>query len=145
MKTAVVRAALICASVAALALAACSSQPLGEDVIAQATAGGRIAFDVVKLDDAVLATLQAQPQPAFHERFKKYLPPPELKIAVGDTVSVVIWESAANGLFGTSLTELSFPAGASARLLTGQSPRSLGASDQPQGLTASPDTLALLF
>jgi len=87
----------------------------------------------------------AQQPPAFHERFKKYLPPPDLKIAVGDTVSVVIWESAANGLFGTSLTELSFPAGASARALTSQAPASPGASRQTQALTASPDTLALLF
>jgi polysaccharide export outer membrane protein len=149
MKTAVISAYWICASwicaaLVALALAACSSQPLGEDVIAQARAGGQIAFDVVKIDDAVLTILLAQPQPAFHERFKKYLPPPELKIAVGDTVSVVIWESAGNGLFGNSLTELSFPPGALARLLTGQLPALTGAASQPQGLTASPDLLARL-
>ena len=145
MKTAVVRAFLMCASIAALALAACYSQPLGDDVIAQARADGRIAFDVVKLDDAVLATLLAQPQPAFHERFKKYLPPADLKIAVGDTVSVVIWESAANGLFGNSLTELSFPPGALARLLTGQTSARTGAADRPEGLAASPEFLAELF
>ncbi len=130
---------------AALLLAACSGPPLREDVIAQAKTGGRIAFDVVKIDDSVLTTVLAQQPPAFHERFKKYLPPPELKIAVGDTISVVIWESAANGLFGTSLTELSFPAGASGRAQTGQAPASPFASRQTQGLTASPDTLALLF
>src|SRR6266851_2374432 len=104
MKRAVVSAGLL-----ALSLAACSSEPLRGDVIAQARPDGQIAFDVVKIDDAVVITLLAQPQPAFHERFKKYLPPPDLKVAVGDTVSVVIWESAANGLFGTSLTELSLP------------------------------------
>ena len=98
-------------SFAALWLAACSNPPSREDVIARAKSDGRIAFDVVKIDDAVLTTVLAQRPPAFHERFKKYLPPPDLKIAVGDTVSVVIWESAANGLFGASLTELSFPAG----------------------------------
>ena len=64
-----------------------------------------IAFNVVKIDDAVAGVLAARPRPAFRERFKEYLPPPELKIAVGDTVSVVIWEAAANGLFGNSLTE----------------------------------------
>jgi polysaccharide export outer membrane protein len=138
MKTAVVCAAL-------LALAACSNPPSGEDVIAQATADGQIAFDVVKIDDAVLTTLLAQPPPAFHERFKKYLPPPDLKIAVGDTVSVVIWESAANGLFGSSLTELSFPPGALARLLTGQLLPPTGVASQPQGLAASPEILAQLF
>ena len=137
--------ALFYVAFVALWLAACSSPPLREDVIAQARSDGRIAFDVVKIDDAVLTTVLAQQPPAFHERFKKYLPPPDLKIAVGDTVSVVIWESAANGLFGTSLTELSFPAGASARALTSQAPASPGASRQTQALTASPDTLALLF
>ncbi len=136
--------AILCLAMTA-SLAACSGAPSGKDVIAQASPDGRIAFDVVKVDDAVLTTLLAQQPPAFHERFKKYLPPPDLKIAVGDAVSVVIWESAANGLFGTSLTELSFPAGASARLLTGQLPASLGAPSQTLGLTASPDTLGLLF
>ena len=135
----------LCLWLAALALTACSAGPSGKDVAAQAQSDGRIAFDLVKIDDAVLTTLLAQPPPAFHERFKRYLPPPELKIAVGDTVSVVIWESAANGLFGTSLTELSFPGGASARALTSQAPASPGASRQTQALTASPDTLALLF
>lgn len=138
--------AILWVSLAALSLVACSGAPLREDVIAQAKPGGQIAFDVVKIDDAVLTTLQARPHPAFRERFTEYRPPPDLKIAVGDTVSVVIWESAADGLFGNSLTELSFPAGASARLLTGQS--SLAApvpSQQLQGLAASPDTLALLF
>ena len=136
--------AVLCAAL--LALAACSGEPLREDVIAQARPGGRIAFDLVKLDDAVLNTVLAQPRPRFHERFKQYLPPPDIKVAVGDTVSVVIWESAANGLFGNSLTELSLEAGASAKLLTGETPAAPGGQpSMPQGLTASPETLGLLF
>src|SRR5436189_6023616 len=119
------KSSVLCLWLAALALTACSGGPSGKDVVAQAQSDGRIAFDVVKIDDAVLSTLLAQPQPAFPERFKKYLPPPELKIAVGDTVSVVIWESAANGLFGNSLTELSFPAAAPTRPRTGELPASL--------------------
>jgi polysaccharide export outer membrane protein len=145
MKIAIIRAYWLCVSLIALSLAACSGDLLGKDVIEQARPDGQIAFDVVKIDDAVLTTLLAQPLPAFHERFKKYLPPPDLKIAVGDTVSVVIWEAAANGLFGNSLTELSFPAGAAARLLTRQLPASAGAPRQSQDLAASPDTLGLLF
>jgi polysaccharide biosynthesis/export protein len=133
--------AILCPWLVALALTACSGGPSREDVIAQARSDGRIAFDVVKIDDAVLATLSAQPPPAFPERFKKYLPPPDLKIAVGDTVSVVIWESASNGLFGNSLTEASLPVGAAARLLAGQSRASPEAPGQAQGLTASPGTL----
>src|SRR5207302_3629344 len=92
-----------------------------------------------------LTTVLSRPQPPFHQRFKKYQPPAELKVAVGDTVSVVIWESAANGLFGNSLTELSLPVGALARLLLGQAPTPPGGvPTHPGGLTASPETLGLL-
>src|SRR5205807_3526366 len=120
--------------------------PLGRDVVAQARPGDQIAFDVVKIDDAVVTTLAAQEPAEFHLRFKPNQPPPDIKIAVGDLVSVVIWESAANGLFGNSLTELSFSAGASARLLTGQQTTTgLGGVGLASDLTASPETLQLLF
>jgi len=108
---------VICAWLGVLSLAACSGSPLGRDVVAQANPDGQIAFDVVKVDDAVLATLLAHPPPAFPERFKQSAPPPALKIGPGDLVSVVIFESATNGLFGESLTEISLPPGAVARRL----------------------------
>src|SRR5437879_3912688 len=134
------KSSVLCLWLAAFALTACSAGPSGKDVAAQAQSDGRIAFDLVKIDDAVLTTLLAQPPPAFHERFKRYLPPPELKIAVGDTVSVVIWESAANGLFGTSLTEWSVPSGAGTRLIGSPEGRRQG-----QDLAASPGPLGLLL
>ncbi|HEX2151242.1 MAG TPA: polysaccharide biosynthesis/export family protein [Stellaceae bacterium] len=98
---------IIIAGVSALALllAGCSNLPQRDDVIAQANQQGEIAFNVVKIDEAVVNVVAARPRPAFRERFKEYLPAPELKIAIGDTVSVVIWEAAANGLFGKSLNE----------------------------------------
>ncbi|HEX5455071.1 MAG TPA: polysaccharide biosynthesis/export family protein, partial [Stellaceae bacterium] len=101
--------------------------------------------DVVKIDDAVLTTLLSHPPPAFPERFKKYTPPPEIKLAVGDKVSVVIWESGPNGLFGNSLTELTFPAGSAARLLTEEGTELGGVPGLPGGLGASPELLAALF
>ncbi len=115
------------------------------DVLEQAAPGGKIAFDVVKVDDSVVATLAAAPKPAFEQRFKKYVPPPELKIGVGDTVSVVIWEASAEGLFGNSLTELVFPAGAAASALTGQKGTLAGVPNVPSGLAVSPDLVAALF
>jgi polysaccharide biosynthesis/export protein len=120
-----------------LALAGCSDGPLRGDVLAQARPGGRVAFDVVKIDNAVLKTLRARKRPEFAARFAKYEPPPELKIAEGDIVSVVIWESGDNGLFGNSLTELTFRAGASAKALTGQLAPPEAAIGVPGGLTAS--------
>ena len=136
---------VFCAWLLVLVLAGCGGGPSRDDVIAQAGDGDRIAFDIVKIDDAVLTTLLAQPQPGFDHRFKTQPPPPELKIAVGDTVSVVIWESAANGLFGNSLTELTLPAGAAARLSTEPSTTLRGLAELPLGLTTTPDLLAFLF
>ncbi|MGD9616144.1 MAG: polysaccharide biosynthesis/export family protein [Alphaproteobacteria bacterium] len=90
-----------------LFLAGCSDLPQRDDVIAQANRHGEIAFNLVKIDEAVVDVLAARPRSAFRERFKKYQPAPELKIAIGDTVSVVIWEAAGTGLFGHSLAGVS--------------------------------------
>lgn len=87
---------------AGLALCGCSGPDAGpttEDVLSQATGKGEIVFDVVKVDDRVVATLLAQPKPRFATLFDKVAAPPRLPIAIGDTISVVIWEAAAGGLF----------------------------------------------
>jgi polysaccharide biosynthesis/export protein len=73
--------------------------PSTSDVLEQGQAGGEILFDAVPVDDRVVNTLIAQPKEKFTLRFKKYVQPPEVKITIGDTVSVLIWESAAGGLF----------------------------------------------
>jgi polysaccharide export outer membrane protein len=97
----------------ALSLGGCSglpsAGPMASEVAAQGQAGKEVLFDVVPVDEHVVATLLAQPKESFHARFKKAANPPELKIAVGDTVSVTIWESAAGGLFTPELPPL-FPA-----------------------------------
>lgn len=91
----------------ALCLAACSTipstGPLRYELVDQANEGGQHRFDIVTIDDRVVNTLLAQPQPPFRERFKKYAPPPELPIAIGDVLAVTVWESSADGLFGRSL------------------------------------------
>lgn len=73
--------------------------PSTSEVVEQGRAGGEILFDVVEVDDRVVSTLLAQPRESFQVRFKKDAQPPDVKIAVGDTISVLIWESAAGGLF----------------------------------------------
>jgi polysaccharide export outer membrane protein len=73
--------------------------PSTSEVVEQGRAGGEILFDVVEVDDRVVSTLLAQPKESFQVRFKKDAQPPDVKIAVGDTLSVLIWESAAGGLF----------------------------------------------
>src|ERR1700730_285827 len=98
MKPAVLLACLVTVSVGG-----CSwiprAGPSASEVVEQGRAGGEILFDVVEVDDRVVSTLLAQPKESFQVRFKKHAQPPDVKIAVGDTISVLIWESAAGGLF----------------------------------------------
>jgi polysaccharide biosynthesis/export protein len=87
----------------ALSVGGCSwiprAGPSTSDVLEQGRAGGEILFDVVPVDDRVVDALIAQPKERFALRFKQDAQPPEVRIAIGDTVSVLIWESAAGGLF----------------------------------------------
>jgi polysaccharide biosynthesis/export protein len=84
-----------------------SAGPTASEVAAGGRAGDQILFDVVPVDDRVVSTLLAQPKESFHARFEKDTDPPELKIAIGDTISVTIWESAAGGLFSEAPPERS--------------------------------------
>ncbi len=76
-----------------------SAGPVASEVVSAGQAETKVLFDIVEVDNRVVSTLLAQPKESFHARFEKGLQPPELKIAVGDTLSVTIWESAAGGLF----------------------------------------------
>src|SRR5262245_13075069 len=85
-------------------LAGCSmlpsaGPPTASAVVASGQDRDQILFDVVQVDDRVVSTLLAQPKERFRTRFEKDGAPLELKIAIGDTISVTIWESAAGGLF----------------------------------------------
>ena len=87
----------------ALSLGGCTmlprSGPAASEVIAAGQGENKVLFDIVEVDNRVVSTLLAQPKESFHARFEEDSHPPELKIAVGDTISVTIWESAAGGLF----------------------------------------------
>ena len=95
-------AAWIAGSIA-LSLGGCAMLPGAGPAASEVTAAGQatneVLFDVVEVDNRVVAALSAQPKESFHARFAQDREPPELKIAVGDTISVTIWESAEGGLF----------------------------------------------
>jgi polysaccharide biosynthesis/export protein len=95
--------AVLLACFTAVLLGGCSmlprAGPAASEVAAAGQAGNEVLFDVVEVDNRVVSTLVAQPKERFHARFEKDANPPELKTAVGDTISVTIWESAAGGLF----------------------------------------------
>jgi polysaccharide biosynthesis/export protein len=104
--------AFLIASVIALSVGGCSwlprAGPSASDVVGQGQAQGEILFDIVDVDERVVSALLGQPKESFAQRFKAADQPPDLKIAVGDTLSVLIWESAAGGLF-TEPAPTSFP------------------------------------
>src|SRR6516225_11864094 len=107
-----------------------SAGPTASEVTAAGQAGNEVLFDVVEVDNHVVSTLLAQPKESFHARFEKDGNPPELKIAVGDTISVTIWESAAGGLFS---------AGSASQLPTGSRPTTEPlAPESPQPPTETP-------
>jgi len=79
--------------------------PYAGEAVEQGQRAGEVLFDVVDVDDRVVAALAAQPRESFALRFKKDAEPPEIPIAVGDTVAVLIWESASGGLFSNAPPE----------------------------------------
>src|SRR5262245_57280146 len=107
-----IRPAVLFACLTALSAGGCSilpgAGPLASEVVAQRATGEEIRFDVVEVDDRVVSSLLAQPKESFHLRFAKDTSAPELRIAIGDTISVTIWESAAGGLFSEAPPERSF-------------------------------------
>ena len=76
-----------------------SAGPVASEVVSAGQAENKVLFDIVEVNNRVVSALLTQPRESFHARFEKGLQPPELKIAIGDTLSVTIWESAAGGLF----------------------------------------------
>jgi polysaccharide export outer membrane protein len=99
-------AAARAAALALTALAACSaipaSGPPASAVSGQGRTDGVVLFDVVPVDNRVIAALRAESEPSFAARFKEQGQPPELRIAIGDTLEVVLWEGGAGRLFGNS-------------------------------------------
>lgn len=93
---------------AGILLAGCATLPTAgptvSQVFDQAVTDGQRHFDLVDVDNHVVATLLAQPTESFRTRFHKYGKPPGPTIGIGDAVSVSIWEAAGGGLFSAPAT-----------------------------------------
>ena len=102
------KAAVVMGLLAGL-LAGCSALPTAgptrRDVERQEVRDNQTRFDIVDVDDRVVAALLAEPHASFHTLFAKYGKPPQPRIGVGDSLVVSIWEAAGGGLFGTSPTD----------------------------------------
>src|SRR5207302_5523012 len=103
------RAIAVIGVLAGMIVAGCSSLPTAgptaSDVKHQEIKDNEVRFDLVDIDDNVVAALLASRGENFHTRFKKYGRPPQPRIGVGDSVIVSIWEAAGGGLFGASPTD----------------------------------------
>jgi polysaccharide export outer membrane protein len=103
------RAVAVIGVLAGMIVAGCSALPTAgptvSDVKHQEIRDQEIRFDLVDINDNVVAALLASPGENFHTRFKKYGRPPQPRIGVGDSLVVSIWEAAGGGLFGTSPTD----------------------------------------
>jgi polysaccharide biosynthesis/export protein len=128
----------------ALSLGGCSALPsagpVASEVVAQGQTGNEVLFDVIPVDEHVVATLLAQPRESFHARFERNPNPPELKIAVGDTISVTIWESATGGLFSPELPPLSPGSRPSIEPLAPESPPTAPESPPTASEAPTPET-----
>jgi polysaccharide biosynthesis/export protein len=95
---------LLAAALSLALLGDCSALPTAgpttHQLLSQAVENNRTRFDIVDVDGSVVAALLARRRESFAARFGMYGKPPDLKIGIGDAVSVTIWEAAAGGLFG---------------------------------------------
>jgi polysaccharide biosynthesis/export protein len=109
----VYRTAGAIAVIGALALGGCmwlpSAGPTTKAVIDQATENGRPQFEIVNVDPNVVKVLASQPVPSFYTVFGRDGLPPEPKIGIGDSISIMIWEAGGNGLFSQSSMLSSVP------------------------------------
>jgi polysaccharide export outer membrane protein len=96
-------AAALCCGLVAACSALPTAGPTVRELMGQAVENNRVRFDIVDVDNNVVATLLAQPSESFAARFKKYGKPPDPRIGIGDALSVTIWEAAAGGLFGGTI------------------------------------------
>ena len=101
-------------------LAGCSSLPADgpttRDVLEQSKPNGdetqQSRYEVVDVDDVAVSVLRRRPPDGFSAHFGDYRPSADLRIGVGDFVSVTIWEAGANGLFSAPLSTDRFSSGA---------------------------------
>lgn len=94
---------LVFASLIALSFSGYSWAPrAGPRQTKSSSRGGRkerFCSTSVEVDQRVVSTLVAKPKESFAARFTSGAELPPINIAIGDTISVSIWESAAGGLF----------------------------------------------
>ena len=85
-----------------------ASGPSASDFVGQQSQDGSLGgYVLIELDERVASICNAQPRNSFIRIFSDRRPAPDIRIGVGDSVSVTIWEAAAGGLFSAALDKMS--------------------------------------
>ncbi|WP_131113364.1 polysaccharide biosynthesis/export family protein [Lichenihabitans psoromatis] len=109
-------------------LAGCSSLPSdgpsAKDVLQQSKLNGDekgpSRYEIVDIDSAAVSVLRRRAPDGFSSHFGDYRPSADLRIGVGDYVTVTIWEAGANGLFSAPLMTDRFSTGAKSSTIPDQ-------------------------
>src|ERR1700737_3696083 len=89
-----------------------SSGPIAQEVTSQenrdSSLGGYILVDI---DERIASITSSQPRDSFARGFRNTGTAPDLRVGVGDSVVVTIYEAAAGGLFSAGVNDRSIAAG----------------------------------
>jgi polysaccharide biosynthesis/export protein len=101
-------------AIMAIGVVGCSSLPTAgptaSQIFDQATESPR-QFDIVDVDNRVVAILRAEPPSSLRSHFEKNGKPPPPKIHVGDSISGTIYAASAGGVIGAVPAGAAAPAG----------------------------------
>ncbi len=88
----------------AVLLAGCSAVPSAGPTSDQIVANQDAVdgYIVVDIDDRVVAVLSRRPNHTLYGMFQEGRKPPDMRIGIGDSVTVTLWESGSSGLFSTA-------------------------------------------
>src|ERR1700761_2623809 len=89
-----------------------SSGPIAREVASQEGQNSALGgYIVVDIDERIASITSSQPRDSFARVFHNTGPAPDLRVGVGDSVVVTIYEAAAGGLFSAGVNDKSATAG----------------------------------
>lgn len=95
-------------------LAGCSSIPSAGPTSGEITSQERAAdahegYIIVDIDQRVASILSREPRPTLYGTFSDRRPRPDIRVGVGDGLSVTIWEASQGGLFSSAVVDRATP------------------------------------
>lgn len=88
-----------------------SSGPLSVEISQQESDEDSAGYVLIDINPRVTSITASQPRESFQRVFADRAPAPDLRIGVGDSVVVTIYEAAAGGLFSASVTDRTISSG----------------------------------